>query len=213
MGSVTFDSRLYLVAQHRIGDHLLHAIVPDLVDAGVDAIQLREKDMEAGDILRVARPILDSCRAANVPFIVNDRPDIAIVLGADGVHVGQNDLPVEDARSLLPHAIVGWSTHARSEIDIAADKPIDYFAVGPVYETPTKPGRPSVGLDLIRHAAERATHPWFAIGGIDENNLDEVLGAGARRIVVVRAITEAEDPPAAAARLRMQLDAVPLAVG
>ena len=207
MGSVSFDSRLYLVAGHRIGNSLLEELVPELVDAGVDAIQLREKTMEAGDILRVARPIQDSCRAANVPFIVNDRPDIALVLGADGVHVGQNDLPVEEARRLLPDAIVGWSTHARSEIDDAMNKPIDYFAVGPVHETPTKPGRPSVGVDLIRHAAERARHPWFAIGGINENNLDAVLEAGARRIVVVRAITEAEDPPAAAARLRAKLDA------
>lgn len=208
MGSVNFDSRLYLVAPHRIGDRLLHTLVPDLVGAGVDAIQLREKQMEAGDVLRVARPILESCREASVPFIVNDRPDIALVLGADGVHVGQNDLPVEEARRLLPDAVVGWSTHARSEIETAPSKPIDYFAVGPVHETPTKPGRPSVGVDLIRHALEHATHPWFAIGGINEDNLDELLEAGARRIVVVRAITEADDPPAAAARLRAKLDAV-----
>ena len=210
MDPVTFDARLYLVAPHRFGGHELHTLVHELVDAGVDAIQLREKDMEAGDILRVAPPILKRCRDANIPFILNDRPDVAAVLGADGVHVGQNDLPPEYVRRLLPETIVGWSTHAPDEVDSAAGKPIDYFAVGPVHETPTKPGRPSVGIDLVRHAAARATHPWFAIGGIDLQNIDDVLAAGASRIVVVRAITEAADPPAAAARLRARLDASPL---
>jgi thiamine-phosphate pyrophosphorylase len=202
---VTFDARLYLVAPHRFAGRDLAGLVGELAAAGVDAIQLREKEMEAGDILRVAEPILESCRAAGVPFLLNDRPDIALVLGADGIHVGQNDLPVEHVRRMLPDAIVGWSTHASDEIDAAQAKPIDYHAVGPVYETPTKPGRPSVGLELVRYAAAAAVHPWFAIGGIDEDNLAEVLGAGARRIVVVRAITEADDPPAAAARLSAQL--------
>ena len=207
MGVVSFDSRLYLVAPERLGVRALHELVPELVAAGVDAIQLREKEMEAGDLLRAAAPILDACRSARVPFILNDRPDVALALGADGVHVGQNDLPVEHVRALLPDAIVGWSTHARAEIDRAAGQAIDYFAVGPVFETPTKPGRPSVGLDLVRYAAAQATHPWFAIGGIDTTNLDDVLEAGATRIVVVRAITEADDPPAAASALREVLEA------
>jgi thiamine-phosphate pyrophosphorylase len=210
MGALSFDARLYLVAPHRFGGRDLASVVPDLAAAGVDALQLREKEMEAGDVLNVAGPILEQCRAAGIPFILNDRPDLALFLDADGVHVGQNDVPVEHVRRLLPDAIVGWSTHARSEIDAAAAKPIEYHAVGPVYETPTKPGRPSVGLELVRYAAANAVHPWFAIGGIDERNLTEVLEAGARRIVVVRAITEASDPVDAAARLRETLDAVPI---
>lgn len=205
---MSFDSRLYLVAPQRLAAGDLASLVPELADAGVDALQLREKDMEAGDVLRAAEPILASCREAGIPFIVNDRPDIAYALGADGVHVGQNDLPVESVRRLLPDAIVGWSTHARSEVDAASEQRVDYFAVGPVYETPTKLGRPSVGLELVGYAAERAALPWFAIGGIDEKNLEAVMGAGARRIVVVRAITEAADPPAAAARLRTLLDSL-----
>lgn len=205
---MSFDSRLYLAAPQRLAAGDLASLVPELADAGVDALQLREKDMEAGDVLRAAEPILASCREAGIPFIVNDRPDIAYALGADGVHVGQNDLPVESVRRLLPDAIVGWSTHARSEVDAASEQRVDYFAVGPVYETPTKLGRPSVGLELVGYAAERAALPWFAIGGIDEKNLEAVMGAGARRIVVVRAITEAADPPAAAARLRTLLDSL-----
>lgn len=208
MGAVSFDARLYLVARHQLAAGALADLVSELAAAGVDAVQLREKDMEAGDLLRLGAPILDACRAAGVPFIMNDRPDVALALGADGVHVGQNDLPARHARAILPDTIVGWSTHARSEIDAAAGEPIDYFAVGPVHETPTKAGRPSVGLELVRYAADRARHPWFAIGGINVSNLDEVLVAGATRIVVVRAITEASDPPAAAAELRALLDRV-----
>lgn len=201
MGPLTFDARLYLVAPAQLQAGALRDLVPELAAAGVGAIQLREKEMEAGDLMRAAAPVLDRCRDASVPFILNDRPDVALALGADGVHVGQNDLPVPDVRRILPGATVGWSTHARSEVDAAADQAIDYFAVGPVYETPTKLGREAVGLDLVRYAADRATHPWFAIGGIDRITLEEVRAAGAERIVVVRAITEAVDPPSAAAEL------------
>ena len=199
------SARLYLVATHRLTTGLLHEIVPELVDAGVDLIQLREKDMEAADVIRVGEPIAAACREAGVPFIVNDRADVAMALAADGVHVGQNDLPVAAARELMGDRIVGWSTHALEEVDAAAARDIDYFAVGPVAETPTKPGRPAAGLELIRHAARVATRPWFAIGGIDKELLPSVLDAGATRIVVVRAITEAPDPPAAARRLKEQL--------
>lgn len=206
MGVVSFDARLYLVASARAAAGELYSLVPELVDAGVDAIQLREKQMEAGEVLRCAEPILERCRQAGVPFILNDRPDIALALGADGVHVGQNDLPVPHVRRMLPDAIVGWSTHARSEIDAAAEQDIDYFAVGPVFETPTKLGRPAVGADLVRYAAATARRPWFAIGGINERTVHSVLTAGARRVVVVRAITEAGDPPRAAAKLRHLID-------
>ena len=183
----------------------MHELVPELAAAGVDLIQLREKEMEAADVIRVGEPIAAACKEAGVPFIVNDRADVALSLEADGVHVGQNDLPVPATRALVGDRIVGWSTHAPEEVDAAATQDIDYFAVGPVTETPTKPGRPAAGLELIRHASNVATKPWFAIGGIDEELLPSVLEAGATRIVVVRAITEAQDPAAAAKGLRALL--------
>jgi thiamine-phosphate pyrophosphorylase len=205
------DARLYLVDGATLRGGPLADLVPDLAAVKVDLVQLREKDMEAGDLLRVGRPVADACRGAGVSFVVNDRPDVALALEA-GVHLGQNDLPVAVARRILGGAVVGISTHSRGEIDgaLTASEPIDYIAVGPVYETPTKPGRPAVGLDLVRYAAQNVTLPWFAIGGIDSTNLAGVMEAGARRIVVVRAITEAPDPAAAAAELRAQLDQVPL---
>ena len=199
------SARLYLVATHTLSAGPLHELVPELAAAGVDLIQLREKEMEAGEILRVGEPIAAACRDAGIPFIVNDRADLAVTLRADGVHVGQDDLPVLATRVIVGRRIVGWSTHTRGQVDAAADQDIDYFAVGPVAETPTKPGRPAAGIELIRHAAKVATKPWFAIGGIDEHLLPSVLEAGATRIVVVRAITEAADPPAAAARLASRL--------
>ena len=198
--------RLYLVAPARLAAGSLKGLVADLAGAGVDLIQLREKDMEAGDVLRNAEPVLAACKAAGVDFLVNDRPDIARVLGA-GVHVGQNDLSPGVARELVGGGVVGLSTHAPDEIDRAlTDEAIDYFAVGPVFATPTKPGRPAAGLELVRYAARQETSiPWFAIGGIDATNLDEVLAAGATRIVVVRAVTEAKDPVAVAADLKQRL--------
>jgi thiamine-phosphate pyrophosphorylase len=209
------ETRLYLVAPGRLPRGDLAAMVGELAGAGVDLIQLREKEMEALDVLRVGEPVAEACRDAGIPFIVNDRPDVAMALAADGVHLGQNDLPVEVARRILGDAIVGRSTHAPVEIgreSSAAREPggPDYIAVGPVHATPTKPGRPAAGLGLVTHAAAAADLPWFAIGGIDASNLMEVMEAGARRIVVLRAIAGAEDPPAAAAELRTLLDSVPL---
>jgi thiamine-phosphate pyrophosphorylase len=205
--SAPSDTRLYLVSRAHLRAGPLVDLVATLADAGVDMIQLREKEMEAGDILRTGAPIADACGEAGVPFVLNDRPDLALALGA-GVHLGQNDVPVDVARAIVPDAIVGLSTHAEREIDaaLALGDRIDYFAVGPVYETPTKPRRPSVGLELVRYAAARTDRPWFAIGGIDETTLSGVLDAGARKAVVVRAITEADDPVAAARRLRRLLD-------
>ncbi len=196
---------LYLVAPARLRAGPLDELVPDLVAAGVGAIQLREKQMEAADVLRVARPILERCNEARVPFVVNDRPDIAAALEVDAVHLGTNDLPTRFARSIFD-GDVGRSTHSISDIAVALnEQDPDYIAVGPVHATPTKPGRPAAGIDLIRYAARSVGIPWFAIGGIDEGNLDEVLEAGARRIVVVRAITGSPDPAAAAARLHERL--------
>jgi thiamine-phosphate pyrophosphorylase len=205
-------ARLYLVTRALVGGRGLAGLIPELADAGVDLVQLREKEMEAGDILRVGMPVRDACREAGVPFIVNDRPDVALAMEADGVHLGQNDLPVAVGRRILGDAIVGVSTHTAPEIDRAAasSHPIDYIAVGPVTETPTKPGRPGVGLELVRYAAGAAEMPWFSIGGMNAATLPAAIEAGARRAIVVRAITEAPDPVAAAAELRAILDDVPL---
>lgn len=199
-------ARLYLVSGATMKGGSLADLVADLASAGVDLVQLRAKDAEAGDLIRDGEPIRDACRAAGIPFIVNDRPDVALALEADGVHLGRNDLSAAVARRILGAKIVGASTHAPEEIDDALDENPDYIAVGPVYETPTKPGRLAVGVGLLEYAARVATVPWFAIGGIDLETIDEVLAAGARRVVVVRAITEAHDPVAATRALRAKLD-------
>lgn len=201
------DARVYLVAPAQLRAGRLAHLVAELVDAGVGIVQLREKEAEAGDVIRMAEPVLAACREAGVPFIINDRPDIAVAIDADGVHVGQNDLPATWARRIVGERVVGLSSHTEGEIDaaMALGKDIDYLVAGPVHETPTKHGRPGTGPSLIRYAAERVDIPWFAIGGIDARTLPEVLEAGARRIVVVRAITEAADPPAAAAELHALL--------
>jgi thiamine-phosphate pyrophosphorylase len=180
-------------------------VVPELAAAGVDIVQLREKEMDLDELVRVAEPILAACRDAGIPFIVNDHPEVAAALGADGVHVGQEDAPIAAARSAVGDGIVGLSTHNHAQIDAARDSGPDYIAVGPVFETPTKAGRAAVGVELISWATAHAPEPWFAIGGIDASNLADVLEAGARRIVVVRAITEAADPPSAARALKARL--------
>jgi thiamine-phosphate pyrophosphorylase len=202
------DARLYLVAPHQLTAGPLADLVAELAAAGVDLIQLREKEMEAGELLRVGAPIRAACAEAGIPFIVNDRPDVALALDADGVHLGQNDLPPALARRILPGGMLGLSTHAPGEIDAALQvrPPPDYIAVGPVHETPTKPGRPAAGIELVRYASTTVTVPWFAIGGLDRATLPAALEAGARRIVVVRAITQAVDPVSSAAELRRMLE-------
>lgn len=200
----TKGPRLYLVAPEKLAAGTLAEMVPELASAGVDLIQLREKDMSDDDVRRAATSVLAACKEASVPFILNDRPDLAAEIGADGVHVGQDDAPVPAARRAVG-GIVGLSTHSRQQIIAAEPLRPDYIAVGPVFATPTKPGRPAVGLDLLGFAAEHSPVPWFAIGGIDLTNITQVVEAGARRVVVVRAITEAADPVAAAAALKQQL--------
>ncbi|MDQ3986908.1 MAG: thiamine phosphate synthase [Actinomycetota bacterium] len=205
--------RLYLVSPVTIKAGTLTDLVPELAHAGVDIIQLREKEMEAGDLLRAGAPLLSACRQARVPLVVNDRPDVALALGADGVHLGQNDLSVGLARRILGESvIVGRSTHAEREIDseLASPEKIDYLSVGPIEQTPTKPGRPGTGLGLVEYAARTASIPWFVTGGVNPESLPRMLEAGARRAVVVRAIVEASDPIAVAARLRELLDSVPV---
>jgi thiamine-phosphate pyrophosphorylase len=191
------ESRLYLVTPARPD---LAGFLEAAVRGGVDLVQLREKGLPDGALLGVLEEAREITRRLGVPLVVNDRPDLAVLVGADSVHVGQDDLPVEAARRFgLP---VGLSTHSEAELARAR---ADYVAVGPVYATPTKEGRPAVGLGLVRHAAAHAPEPWFAIGGIDETNVGEVVAAGARRIAVVRAIGDADDPERAAAALRAAL--------
>ncbi|HEX2195801.1 MAG TPA: thiamine phosphate synthase [Actinomycetota bacterium] len=206
-------ARLYFVSPAQLAAGPLVELVPELAGAGVDVVQLREKEMEAGPMLRAAQGLAVACRSVGVAFFVNDRPDVALAARADGVHVGQDDLPAPVARRIAS-GLVGWSTHSVEQIDavLAWDERPDYIAVGPVYETPTKPGREATGPGLLRYAAEvvPADLPWFAIGGIDATNLSEVVEAGARRVVVVRAIADAADPAGAAARLRAILDETPL---
>jgi thiamine-phosphate pyrophosphorylase len=186
------SARLYVVTGDRpdLGD-FLNAIL----GAGVDVVQLREKEAEAGDLLRWGETFREAAERHGALFIVNDRPDVAYALDADGVHLGQDDLPPRLARDILgDDAIIGLSTHSPAQWDAAAPE-ADYLCIGPVWETPTKPGRPAAGLDSVRHAAESVeTRTWFAIGGITEANLLEVMVAGATRIVVVRAVTESERP-------------------
>ncbi|HSK49256.1 MAG TPA: thiamine phosphate synthase, partial [Solirubrobacterales bacterium] len=163
----------------------------------------REKELPRAEIERAAAIFRRLCDTYSALFIVNDDPDLARSCDADGVHVGQDDIAVEEARALLgPDAIVGTSTHSEAQIAAANEQPVDYFSVGPIWETPTKQGRPGVGLDLISHAAENAAKPFFAIGGVDPGNAAEVVAAGARRLCVVRAIRDAADPAAVAEQLR-----------
>jgi thiamine-phosphate pyrophosphorylase len=193
-------ARLYLVCPQLDGARLRAAL-----RGGVDLVQLRIKDADDATILRGAEDVRDACADAGALFLLNDRPDLVEAAGADGVHVGQDDVSIARARELVgPSRIVGVSTHGPD--DLGRSQGADYAGVGPVYATPTKPGRPAVGLDYVRHAAAHARLPWFAIGGIDASSVAEVVRAGATRIAVVRAITQADDPEAAARALRAALE-------
>jgi thiamine-phosphate pyrophosphorylase len=202
------DRRLYLCTPDRPD---LAEFIAACVAGGVDVVQLRDKSLDARPLLARAGLAARVCRDLGVPFILNDRPDLALDCGADGVHVGQDDAPPALARRVLgPDAIVGFSTHAPAELDAAADQPADYVSAGPVVATPTKPGRPGTGLDYLRYAAAVATRPWFVTGGVTPDTVGDMLDAGARRFVVVRWLTEAADPEAAARALRRVIDRVPL---
>jgi thiamine-phosphate pyrophosphorylase len=197
-------ARLYLVCGPRPGDADITELIYAAVEGGVDVVQLRDKDSSDHELLKIARIAADACRKAGVLFIVNDRPDIAAVVDADGVHLGQGDMPVHRARRVVgEERLIGLSTHTPEQIDRAVR--VDYIGVGPVHATPTKPGREAVGTDLVAYAAEHATVPFFAIGGIDAANVRDVLAAGATRIAVVRAIAGAPDPAAAARELATAL--------
>jgi thiamine-phosphate pyrophosphorylase len=198
-------ARLYLVCDASFGAAGVRAALA----GGTDIVQLREKSADDGAILAAAVELRRAADEHGALFILNDRPDLAVAAGADGVHVGQDDASPAAAREIVgADAIVGLSTHTTAEADAAGEDPdVDYFCVGPVHATPTKAGRPAVGLEPLRHAAGNTRRPWFAIGGLHAGNVGAVLEAGARRIVVVRAITEAPDPEAAARSLRAALDA------
>jgi thiamine-phosphate pyrophosphorylase len=204
-------ARLYLVcgAHGGAGDPgNLPELLRGAVAGGVDIVQLREKEMPDDELVAVANAARALCERIGALLIVNDRPHVAVEAGADGVHVGQDDLGVEDVRRLVgDDMLIGLSTHKPEEIDAVDPAVVDYIGVGPIHETPTKPGRPAVGLDLVRYAATHASVPFFAIGGLDEGNVGEVLEAGAGRVCVVRAIADASDPERAARTLRAQIDA------
>lgn len=173
----------------------LFSVVESALQGGLDIVQYREKNADDRDRLPVAHQLRDLCHRYDALFIVNDRVDLALATNADGVHLGQQDMPIALARQMLgSHRIIGRSTTNPDEMQRAIAEGADYIGVGPVYETPTKANKPAAGLDYVRHAAAQATVPWFAIGGIDADNLHEVLDAGAQRIAVVRAIMQADQP-------------------
>lgn len=195
------EARLYLVCDLRPGGRALRDVLAAALDGGVDVVQLRDKGATRAELLSGAQTARALCDATGALLIVNDHPDLVAPAGADGCHVGQDDMEVAAARELAgPQALVGQSTHFPDEISDAVEA--DYIGVGPVYKTPTKPGRHPVGVELVRYASFHAPAPFFAIGGIDAATVRDVVAAGARRVAVVRAITEADDPAAAAAALK-----------
>jgi thiamine-phosphate pyrophosphorylase len=195
-------ARLYLVVE-AAAEHLL----PAALHGGVDMVQLRDQELDDDSLLEAGTRFRSLCRERGALFWLNDRPDLALAVGADGVHVGQDDPPPGVVREQVgERLLIGLSTHSPEQFDAALGSEADQLSVGPVWETPTKPGRPAVGLDYVRHAAAHGgDRPWFAIGGISEANIGELVEVGARRVVVVRAIRDAADPGEAARRLRAAL--------
>jgi thiamine-phosphate pyrophosphorylase len=205
------DARLYLCTDSRSRQGDLSDFLDAALSNGVDIVQLREKGLEAREEIRILETFADAAQRHSKLFSVNDRADVALAVGAPILHLGQDDLPVSVARAIIGEdALIGRSTHNPSQVDAALLEPgVDYYCAGPTWITPTKPGRPAAGLDLLAHATKsQSTRPWFAIGGIESlSRLDEVIAQGATRIVVVRAITEAEDPGAAARAFASRLRA------
>jgi thiamine-phosphate pyrophosphorylase len=201
-------ARLYLCTDAREAQGDLESFLDSALAGGVDIVQLRQKGLEARQELERLAVFRAACDRHGALLAVNDRADIAHAVRADVLHLGQDDLPVPRARAIVGEdMLIGRSTHSEEQAAAAAVEPgADYFCTGPTWPTPTKPGRHAPGLALLDYTAGRGfARPWFAIGGIDAGNLDQVLAAGARRIVVVRAITEADDPRAAAADLTRRL--------
>jgi thiamine-phosphate pyrophosphorylase len=185
----------------------LPAFVSACIAGGVDVVQLREKELEARPLLDRARVVAEVCRAAGVPFVLNDRPDLALAAGADGVHVGQDDAPVWLARRILgPDAIVGLSTHGLDDLTGSASEDVTYISAGPVEATPTKPGREGTGLEYVSLASARSTVPVFVTGGVTPEKIPTLAAHGIRHFVVVRHLTQAADPQRAARALRDAID-------
>ncbi|HEU4948517.1 MAG TPA: thiamine phosphate synthase [Kribbella sp.] len=202
------EARLYLCVDARDKQDDLEQFLDAALAGGVDIVQLRQKGLEASDELAALEKFAAACKRHGKLLAVNDRADIAFAAGADVLHLGQRDLPVHAARAVIgPEPLIGRSTHTFSQVNAAVTEVgSDYFCVGPCWETPTKPGRAAAGLELVSYAAARQpAKPWFAIGGINLDRLDQVLEAGATRVVVVRAITDADDPGAAAAEFSRRL--------
>ncbi len=207
-------SRLYLVCEDPGDPAALESLLEGALSGGVDLIQLRDKEATDGRLVEAAPIFREAADRHGALFLINDRPDLVEPCRADGVHVGQDDTSVAEARAMAgPDAIVGLSTHATDQLRAAqqaeGDARPDYISVGPVWATPTKPGRPAAGIDYVQAAAaatNQAPLPWFAIGGIDSSNIGDVTRAGATRVVVVRAIRDAADPAAAAAGLRSAIE-------
>ena len=196
-------ARLYLVCDVIEGDFVARTL-----SGGVDIVQLRAKHRPDEEVITAGRHYARLCREHRALLIVNDRPDLVDAIDADGVHVGQDDAPVDTARALVGRErLIGLSTHTPEQIDRSNLADVDYIGVGPVHETPTKPGRPAVGLTLVRYAARHAQHPFFAIGGVQLANANAVARAGGARIAVVRALTQVQEPEAMARALRQALDA------
>ncbi|HZO60575.1 MAG TPA: thiamine phosphate synthase [Solirubrobacterales bacterium] len=199
-------ARLYLVCEARPHGRDPEDLLRPALQAGVDVVQLREKDGDEREIVRAGRAFRRLCDAYDALFIVNDRPELAIACAADGVHIGQDDADPREVRRMVGHDyLIGLSTHSPAQVDAAAA--VDYISVGPVHATPTKPEYAEVGTELVRYAAEHAEAPFFAIGGIDADNVASVMAAGAERVAVVRAIRDAADPAAAARAIRDRVEA------
>jgi thiamine-phosphate pyrophosphorylase len=199
-------SHLYFVCEARPGGHEPEEVLRPALQAGVDIVQLREKSADDREVVEAGRVFRRLCDAYDALFIVNDQAELAIACAADGVHLGQDDASPEDVRRIVGQdTLIGLSTHSPQEVEAAQE--VDYISVGPVHRTPTKPEYEPVGLELVHCAAERAQVPFFAIGGIDASNVDDVLDAGASRLAVVRAIRDAADPGEATRELRARIEA------
>ncbi len=201
-GDILAKVKLYLITDAFPKMQPIERFLTAAISGGVGMVQLRERTLDDKHLLEVATRCAATCRSLQVPFVVNDRADIALACGAQGVHLGQDDLPIQALRELAGERLfVGLSTHTPEQIDEATILGADYIGVGPVHATPTKPGRAAVGIDLVRYAATHATMPHFAIGGLDPRNVAAVLGAGATGVSVLRWISQSEDPQRAAVLL------------
>jgi thiamine-phosphate pyrophosphorylase len=203
-------AHLYFVCEARPHGRDPRPLLDAAIRGGARIVQMRDKELGDDELVEAANPFRDAAAAGGALFILNDRPDLVAACRADGVHVGQDDLPVEEARAIAgPDALVGVSTHTEAQVEAASaadgDARPDQISVGPVWETPTKEGRPGTGLGLVGFAARNATVPWFAIGGIDLETVGDVAAAGATRAVVVRAIRDSDDPEATARAITVAL--------